>query len=220
MSQRQADLLCLLFVAVPAVLGAWLWPALPDPMPSHWNAAGEVDGWMPRFWGVFTVPLAAVGAWLLVRVIPYISPRGFRTDEFPGVLRVLQVAIVGFLSLTGVLVLLEARGVDVHIDRIIMAATGLLFVVIGNYMGKMRKNFFIGIRTPWTLASDEVWSRTHRVGGRLFVLLGAVMIVAPWIGLPVLWTVGAVVVVAFWPIVYSFLLYRRIEGFGNAGDED
>ena len=97
---------------------------------------------------------------------------------------------------------------------------GLLFVVIGNFLGKVRKNFFIGIRTPWTLASDEVWSRTHRLGGWMFVAGGIVMIVGAFAGLPVLGVIAVVLAIALYPVLHSFLLYRRLEGFSAEADDD
>ncbi len=213
MTRKTTDLLCLLCVAVPVLLAAWLWPELPDPMPSHWNAAGDVDGTLPKFWGVAVTPLVAVGVWLLFRLIPLISPKGFRTDEFPDVLQVFLLASVAFTSLVGVLVILAAIGIDVRMNQVILAAMGLLFMVIGNFLGKVRKNFFIGIRTPWTLASDEVWGRTHRLAARLFVLGGAVMLVGGLLKLPPMWLVAVILLSAFYPVLYSFLLYRRLEGF-------
>lgn len=217
MSQRLADLLCVIFVAIPTGLALYLWPGLPDPMPSHWNAAGEVDGWMPKSWGVAVMPLAALGTFLLMKVIPHISPRGYRMDAFGGVLAKIQLALVAFMSVVAVVVLLEASGVDTNLDTVVFAGTGLLLIVIGNYLGKVRKNFFLGIRTPWTLASDEVWSRTHRLGGRLFMLGGLAMLIAALIGLSPYITIGVVLACALYPVLHSYLLYRRLEGFRADG---
>jgi len=213
MNSRQADFLSWGLICVPLLLAAWLWPTLPDPMPSHWNASGEVDGYLPKVWGVTLMPLMAVGTWLIMKIIPFISPKGFRTEGFNDVIQIFKVTLVAFMALVAVLVLLESIGIDAHIEQIILAASGALLIVIGNFMGKVRKNFFIGIRTPWTLASDEVWSRTHRLGGRLFVLAGIVMMVGGLFKLPMEWVIGVVVVAGVYPLLHSFLLYRRIEGF-------
>jgi uncharacterized membrane protein len=101
--------------------------------------------------------------------------------------------MVGFTSLVAILVLLAASGVDVPMNESIFAMLGVMFMVIGNYLGKTRKNFFLGIRTPWTLASDEVWGRTHRLAGRLFIVLGLIMLSGVFFEVPVqllLWMVG------------------------------
>lgn len=214
MSNRTANLLSLLFIAATACLGAAMYAYLPDPMPSHWNAAGEVDGYLPKFQGVAIMPLAAVGILLLMKILPVISPKGFRLDEFRGVVNVIQVVLVGFTCGVGVLVYLEASGIDVHMEGTILGATGVLFAVLGNYLGKVRKNFFIGFRTPWTLASTEVWNRTHRLGGWLMMLAGAYMVVAAVLGLSAVSMIVVVCVFMLYPVLHSFLLYRRIEGFG------
>jgi len=217
MNTRTADILSFLFVLASIAVAARLYPALPDEIPTHWNAAGEVDDDTSKPWGVAVLPLAAVLTWALMKIIPVISPRGFRTTEFQGVINVFQVALVGFMSLIAVLVLFAGLGRDVHIDNIVPLGVGFLFIVIGNYLGKVRKNFFIGIRTPWTLASDEVWSRTHRLGGRIFMLCGALLIAAAFLPRMPLALIGVIIVVAFVPVVYSYLLYRRLEGFSDEG---
>jgi uncharacterized membrane protein len=132
-------------------------------------------------------------------------------------MRIFQVTMVGFMSLVAILVLLEAKGINVYINRVIFAALGALFIVMGNYFGKIRKNFFLGIRTPWTLASDEVWARTHRLAGRLFVLLGIFMLAGILVTLPSWLWVGMIGVIVLVPVVYSYLAYRRLRGLGTMG---
>ena len=90
---------------------------------------------------------------------------------------------------------------------------GLLFVVMGNFLGKVRKNFFLGIRTPWTLASDEVWAKTHRLGGWCFVTAGVFMAIMGVVAPTSTWFIAAIIAIALIPVVYSFFAYRKIEGF-------
>ncbi len=221
MNKIRADVISLVFVATAFIVAAVLYPSLPEQIPTHWNASGEVDGYMKKPGGVLIMPAMALITYVIMKVIPVISPKGFRTDKFSDVIAVLQVALVGFMSIVAVLVLLEARGLNVRINEMIIAGTGLLFVIIGNYLGKVRKNFFIGIRTPWTLASDEVWNRTHRIGGKLFMLSGVIIWIGALLGLPLTWTVGVAVGLVLIPVVYSYFLYRRIEGFdSNDSDDD
>ena len=101
------------------------------------------------------------------------------------------------------------------VTRVVPAAVGLLFVIIGNYLGKTSKNFFLGIRTPWTLASDEVWSRTHRLAGKCWVIAGIALIVCSTLGYAYAGLMFALVLSAFIPSVYSYVLYRRLVGFDN-----
>ena len=220
MTTLRANVLCFLFIGAAVAVAAYLYPNLPDQIPTHWNIEGEVDDYTAKPWGVVIMPLAAIFVFVVMRLIPTISPKGFRTDNFMDVVNVFTVAIVGFMSGVAVLVLLEANGQDVRINEMIFAGVGLLFIVLGNYMGKVRKNFFIGIRTPWTLASDEVWSRTHRLGGKVFVLIGIFMMLNGFVRFPVQWLIASIVVVALLPVIYSYVIYRQIEGFSPDADDD
>jgi len=213
MSKFRADIISLVFIAAALIVVAVLYPSLPEQIPTHWNAQGQVDGYMKKAVGAIIMPAMAVFTYVIMKLIPVISPKGFRTDKFSDVMGVLQVTLVGFMSIIAILVLLETRGLNVRINEMITAGVGLLFVIIGNYLGKVRKNFFIGIRTPWTLASDEVWNRTHRIGGRLFMLSGVIIWIGAFSGVPLIWTVGVAVGLLLIPVVYSYFLYRRIEGF-------
>lgn len=213
MNAMRANIFCLIFIAIAVAVAAYLYPTLPEQIPTHWNIHGEVDDYMSKPWGVLILPLSAIFIFVLMKVIPVISPRGFRTEQFADVFNILMVALVGFMSGVTLLVLLEASGRNVHINEMIFAGVGLLFIVMGNYLGKVRKNFFIGIRTPWTLASDEVWNRTHRMGGKVFVLIGFFMFLNAFFVLPEGWLAGVIVIAALTPVLYSYILYRRIEGF-------
>ncbi|NBD08351.1 SdpI family protein [Corallococcus silvisoli] len=213
MKISRANLLSLGLVIGSFVMAAVLYNRLPESMPTHWNASGVVDGHASKPWGPFLLPLVMAGMFLLLVVVPRISPQGFRVDRFQGVYEGIQAAILAFMFLVTALVMLAGIGVPVPMDRVLVCATGLLFVVLGNFMGKFTKNFFCGIRTPWTLASDEVWLRTHRLGGRLFVLAGGVSFVSGLLGggpIPLLVAIAVAVGV---PVLYSYILYRRIEGF-------
>lgn len=216
MKTKTADILSLLALAAAVLVAIVMYPSLPDQIPTHWNVAGEVDDYTAKPWGVVILPLAAGCSWLLFKIIPLISPKGFRTDEFQGVVNVFQVAMVVLLSLIAVLVLLAAADIVDLVAGFVPIGVGLLFIIIGNYLGKVRKNFFIGIRTPWTLASDEVWARTHWLGARVFMVCGALLIAVGFleeVPTVTMVVVGVILIVALVPVVYSYLLYRRLEGF-------
>ena len=212
MTRDRANFLSYLFILAAVGVAAWLYPSLPDAVPIHWNIEGEVDGYMSKPWGVAILPLAAICVFVMMRLIPVISPKGYRTEPFANVLHIFQVAMVGFMSLVSILVLLEASGVNVHINKAIFGALGVLFIVIGNYFGKIRKNFFLGIRTPWTLASDEVWARTHRIGGRLFVLYGLIMLAGMFVMIPPMVFLVMIGVIVLVPVGYSSAAYKKLEG--------
>ena len=219
MNPRITHIICLTLILAIFAAAAWFYPQLPEMVPSHWNAQGEVDGYMAKPWGVFLMPLVTLGIYLMFFALPLISPHGFRMEKFTTVVRVFQTVMVVFMSLVTVTTLLAARGDAVPISNITLAAVGMLFLILGNYMGKVRKNFFIGIRTPWTLASDEVWARTHRLGGWTFSIAGLLMMVASFTGSNfeiLIWiSIGA----AMTPVVYSFILYRKLEGLGPDSED-
>ncbi len=210
--KRMSDVLGLLLVVAMFVAVAIQYPSLPDPMPTHWNAAGQVNGWMPKFWGAYLPPLLMAGMWLLFLVLPKISPRGFEMEPFLKAWGVLKVTILAVMAYIGVLVLRAARSGGELSPTAIFVALGVLFAVIGNLLGKVTRNFFVGIRTPWTLASEEVWYRTHRLAGKLFVAAGLFTAAASLAGLRVWPLVASIAVASVVPIVYSYVIYRRLEG--------
>ena len=220
MTTFRANVICFLLIFAVVVVAIFLYAELPDQIPTHWNLDGEVDDYTAKPWGVAILPLAAILVFVVMRLIPVISPKGFRTDKFMDVINVFTVAMVGFMCGVAVLVLLEANGQDVRINEMIFAGVGLLFIVLGNYMGKVRKNFFIGIRTPWTLASDEVWSRTHRLGGKVLILIGLFMMLNGFVRFSERWLMAAIIAAALVPVVYSYVIYRNIEGFAPDEDDD
>lgn len=200
------------FVAIAVGVAIWLYPRLPAEVPVHWDLHGHVNGTLPRRWAAAFPALSVLGVGILSMVLPAISPRQFAIRPFAGVWGGLMLAAQGFVLVIGLGVLLAGAGYAVSVPAIAMWAVGGLYVLLGNYMGKLRRNFFIGIRTPWTLASDAVWERTHRFGGRLFVLGGLVTLVVALVD-PVLWMLLAVILAA--PLIaagYSYFIHLQLEG--------
>jgi uncharacterized membrane protein len=213
MKRNRADLVSLALIVLSFAMSAVLYGRLPDPVPTHWDANGHVNGFTPKPWGAFIGPILMLGVFALLKVLPRISPQGFRMGSFQNAYEIIRPALVAFLFLVMGLALLAGAGVPVPLNGAIFAGVGLLFIVLGNYMGKLTKNFFVGIRTPWTLASEEVWLRTHRLGGKLFVLAGIALLVSGLFGGNMVVLVISLVAAGGIPIVYSYFLYRRIEGF-------
>ena len=214
--RRLSDVLGFLFVLAGFAVVLPAYSGLPDPMPSHWNAAGQVNGWLPKFWGAFLLPIMMAVLWLIFLVLPRISPRGFEMEPFLRAWGVLKVTVLGLLLLLDVQILRAARQSGELSQTAVFFGMGILFVVIGNLLGKVTRNFFVGIRTPWTLASEEVWYRTHRLAGKLFVLAGLVVAANALIGFKVWVMIAAIGIAALIPVVYSYVLYKRIEGLPSA----
>lgn len=207
---RPYRVLGFLLVVAGFAYAAFLSPRLPDPLPSHWDAAGRVNGTMPKPWGVFIVPLVMAVLWLLFLVLPRMSPRGFEMDSFASAWGILAVSILAFMLFVEVLTLNAAQTRANLSPKPIFAAIGVLFAVIGGVMGKVTRNFFAGIRTPWTLASEEVWNRTHRLGSKIFMAAGLVAVAAALFDLGWWVPLGALLVGPLVPVIYSYVIYRRL----------
>jgi uncharacterized membrane protein len=213
MSTRIANIISIVGIILLGAYVAWMYPGLPDPMPTHWNAAGEVDGYSSKPVGAAIIASIPVLSFVIFKLIPVISPRGFRTESFTGTLNIIMVATVLFGCVLGVGLVRASHDTSINISSFVYVAVGLLFVVMGNFLGKVRKNFFLGIRTPWTLASDEVWAKTHRLGGWCFVIAGVFMAIMGVVAPTSTWFIAAIIAIALIPVVYSFFAYRKIEGF-------
>ena len=197
-------------VAVAFAITALAYPSLPEVIPVHWNLAGEVDRTAPKFPGALFMPFVLLLAAITLEAAPKISPRGFEVDGESRGFRAIKVVSLASLLAVHAVTLAASVGLPVRMEAFIPVGIGLLFVLIGNYLGTVRRNFFVGIRTPWTLASDDVWFRTHRLGARMFVAGGiALMFTAfmqPRAIMVSLIAVLAVIVVV--PVVSSYRLSR------------
>ena len=214
MNTKPANLISAAVIAALIAYIVYLYPSLPDPLPTHWDAAGNPNDYMSRLSGVIALASVPCFAVLLFKLIPVISPHGFRTEGFARVINALMVGVVVFGSVITVFALNASLGSGVDISKAVLVSVGLLLMFMGNYMGKVRKNFFIGIRTPWTLASDEVWAKTHRLGGWCMVAAGLAMAAGAFADVVIDWIVFVVVGIVLIPVVYSYFAYRALEGFG------
>jgi uncharacterized membrane protein len=202
----------LAIAALSVAAAVLLYDRLPAAIPVHWDIHGRVDGEIAKPWGVFVYPIAISVLALLATVLPAISPWGFRIERFARAFQLIVMATIVFIAALMAFVFAPAIGISIATGRAVPAAAGVLLIVIGNVMGKVTHNFFVGVRTPWTLASDEVWSRTNRLTGRLLVLSGIALTVTAVLGIDLLVPlVGILAVIAIVPIGYSYLLYRRLE---------
>jgi uncharacterized membrane protein len=207
-----------LVIAVLALaLSIWAYPSLPPTVATHWSLRGTPDGFSSRFWAVAIMPLVVVFMTVLFNVLPKVDPRRENYTKFVSTYWLFANAVIVFVLLAHALVIATGLGYSVKIDRLMPLGIGLLFVVIGNYLTRVEPNWFIGIRTPWTLSSDTVWRKTHRTGGWLMVFGGLALATGAFLPsaalLPLL--IGTIVVVAVIPIVLSYVLWKRERGAGS-----
>ncbi len=188
-------------------------PRLPEQVPSHWNIHGEVDGYMSKPWGVYFLPLISVFTSILLLLLPKIAPKGFKLDQAKKAYEIIVLVMAIFFL--GIMVLSFEAGLNRSIDmnQWVLVGIGALFLIIGNYLTKVPRNFFLGIRTPWTLASDKVWYKTHRMGSWTFVIAGLFSVVGGLLKWPFSWMIIAIIAAALIPVIYSLVVYKQIEGF-------
>ena len=210
MSTRTTIFVSVTLIASAVLAGLLLWSRLPDPMPGHWNAAGEIDGYISKFWGVFLLPIISIALTGLFLIVPRIDPLKANIAQFRAAFNWFIVAFVVYILYLYILTLLAALGTLFNMTLMLLPAVGLLFIGIGYLMSGAKRNFFIGIRTPWTLSSDTVWDKTHKLGSRLFMLGGVVTILCAFLGESGIWIMlVAMLGASFVPLVYSYVLYQR-----------
>jgi uncharacterized membrane protein len=198
---------------------AVVYPRLPEMIPTHWNIKGEVDQYSPKTFGAFLLPIGMLVMLGVAVVLPRISPKRFEVDTFQstyGTVMLLAVALMGYIHL--VTLWGGVKG-NIDIGRALFGGMFGFLALIGNYLSKVRRNFWMGVRTPWTLASDRVWNDTHRLAAKTFVIAGIGGVIVTLLPLPIgVWMgigVGLILLGALIPAVYSLMHYKRLEARGE-----
>jgi uncharacterized membrane protein len=211
--------IAILIVGLSLAAVVWISPALPEEIPTHWNIKGEVDGYGGK-WTLFMLPIGMAGLLVLFYFLPALSPKSFEVDSFRSTYLFIMVLVVGlFAYIEAVLLYTVYQSVmkqqSVDIGRVFIAGMLLFFGLMGNVIGKVRKNFYIGIRVPWTLASDRVWNDTHRMAAWLWVAAGVLGFVSIVLGAPIYLAIVLLVAAGVIPVVYSFIHYKSLERRGS-----
>ena len=207
----KSELWSIIVLIIAAVSSVYFYLNFPEKVASHWNFQGQVDGYSSRGFGAFFFVGLLVFIYVLFLVLPYFDPKKERYAEFAKVYGLFRNLILTVMAIIYLMTGVYNLGYPINMGITTAFIIGLMMIAIGNYMGKIKKNWFLGIRTPWTLSSEDVWNKTHRVGGWLFMLFGACIIIAPWlpetIGTAIF--IGGAVVMVLGTFVYSYLLYRQ-----------
>ena len=206
----KSEIIPILLLIISAVASVYFYSRFPEQVPIHWNFEGQVDNWGSRFTGAALIPLVTLGIYLLFLVIPYLDSRKERYSQFRKVYHFFKAYFVFFMTAIFLITGFNVLGANLPISFWVPFLVGVLFILIGNYMGKIKMNWFMGIRTPWTLSSEEVWNKTHRFGGKVFILGGILMI--PMYFIPVSLRMplffAIIILIVIGTIGYSYFLYR------------
>ena len=208
-------LAALLLIALVLLLTALAYPHLPAVVGTHWNMHNQHNGHSPK-WVLFLIgPGLMLGILLVFRALPWLSPKNFEVDTFRSTYLQIMLIILSIIAYMQCLILWVDLGHAMNIGRAIVGGVCLLFALVGNLLRKVRRNFYVGIRTPWTLANERVWDATHRFAAKTFVvagLLGVLMAAAGLPGWPVLAVLMAGVLA---PAIYSLTYYKQLERRGE-----
>jgi len=201
----------LLLIAAMFAGGLYVWPTAPDRIPVHWNVSGEVDRYGGKVEGLLGIPLMALGIYLLMRYLPNIDPGRMNYARFGGAYTAIRAGVLLLMAGIYGMVIAWVLKAPVDMSRAVPVAVGALFVLFGSVLGQVKPNWFVGIRTPWTLSSAESWARTHRLGGWLFIAIGVLFAVAGVfkLGSFGIVVIGATIAMVAVLVVYSYFVWRR-----------
>lgn len=212
MMHKKSWILILFLGLVTLASAIYYFPILPDQIPTHWNLSGEINKYSDK-WMIFVLALLPIMIYALMGIMPKIDPKRASYSKHKKAYLTVRVALFLFLTALYVVVLLVALGYLIKIDMVIKLGIGILFIIIGNVLSQARHNYFFGIRTPWTLASEKVWNKTHRIGAYSFVILGFITCILSFVSGPISGYIifASIMIAVIYPTIYSYLQYKKIK---------
>jgi uncharacterized membrane protein len=201
------------FVLLPFIYLAYLWNSLPEKVPMHWNYKGEIDDWGTKYSLLGLIFLLPVLTYVLMLVIPKINPKK-RIELMGGKYYQIKFVLVGFMSVLAIYIIHSSNSQTLSSPSIVLVLIGLLFMALGNYFKVIKQNYFLGIKTPWTLESEEVWKLTHILAGKLWIVGGLLIVIFSLvipedINFYLFIIITAIITIV--PIVYSYLIFRKLK---------
>ena len=214
MKKHLNDILIFLITLSPILYAFFVWDMLPDRYPIHYGISGEADSWSTKTVGVLLLPLIGLFPTILLSLLPYIDPKYKDNPSQQNIINGIRWFIVLFLVLIQFLTIRMAMGDNIKLERVIFPAVFGLFIVLGNLMNSIKQNYFIGVRTPWTLESEYVWRKTHQLTSKIWVYGGLILLpislINPIIGL--ISVITFIILGAGYPVYYSYKLFKEEKG--------
>ncbi|MCB9802728.1 SdpI family protein [Candidatus Nomurabacteria bacterium] len=210
MKLKTLDYLNPILVMVVIVLAIYFYPLLPAKVASHWNFAGEVDGWSSKNFQVIFLPLLTLAVYLLFQFLPRLDPKKMNYAQFGSAYKIMQFVFLLFFAILFVVTSLANLGWNLPIGTVVSSLIGVMFIIFGFLMPKFKSNWFIGIRTPWTLSSDSVWQKTHELAKYMFIIAGAMFIFISYLPEGLMSPAFVLLIVLLLiPVIYSYFLFKK-----------
>ena len=200
-------------VLLPFVYLGYIWNSLPEQVPMHWNLKGEIDDWGSKYSLIGLVFLLPVLTYVLMLVVPKIDPKK-RMESMGGKYDQFKFILVAFMSVVALVVIHISKNQKLSNPNMIVILVGTLFAFMGNYFKVIKQNYFIGIKTPWTLESEDVWKLTHLLAGKMWVIGGIVIVICSLVvpeNINFYIFISITAVISIVPIVYSYLIYKKLK---------
>ncbi|MEI6221357.1 MAG: SdpI family protein [bacterium] len=205
------ELPSIVVLGIMLATAAFAYPMLPETVPAHWNIYGQTDAWGSKsFWAFFPFILATV-IFLLTLYVPYFDPKKEKYASFDQAYRHIRLGLIVFLAALSGITTAIGLGYSLEMGKVMPLLLGAFYCVIGNFLGKVKQNWFVGIKLPWTLESEDNWNKTHRFGGKCFVVAGIISMFSAFLPAVLAFSIciSAILLAAFFPSVYSYLLYKK-----------
>lgn len=207
--KKEAPILAI--VAIPFLYLAYVWGSLPKKVPMHWNIKGEIDRWGDKQELVLIPILLPLLVYVIFLIVPVIDPKK-QLVKMGNKYQSLKLIFTLLMSLLALYIIYTAKEVSFSNPNFIFVIMGILFIVLGNYFKTIQPNYFIGIKTPWTLENEQIWRKTHLLGGKLWFIGGFVLIITSLVlnnKLAFVFFITITSLLAFVPILYSYILYKK-----------
>jgi uncharacterized membrane protein len=199
------------FTVAVSIYSALIFPKMPNPTPSHWDINGNVNGYSSPGLVAFLMPAMMLVFLGLLISLPKMSPKNFKIDSWEHVYYLIMLLVIGLLGSLHLVILSSTKSEMMVTPQLFVGLIFLFFAFLGNVIGKVRRNFWVGVRTPWTLANETVWNVVHRRAGQLWVATGIVGAILCWVGTPFWIAFTLLMLAAFLPVVHSYVLWKRLD---------
>jgi len=207
---KKSEVAILIVILFSSIIGIYFYPRMPENMASHWNEKGEVNGYMPKIWGLFLVPIISFVLFLLFVAIPKIDPLKKNIEKFRKYFDTFMLLIILFLFYVYLLTIFWNLGLRFNFFPVLVPVFSFIIYYSGVLIENSKRNWFIGVRTPWTLSNDEVWNKTNKLGGKLFKIAAIFALIGIIFGnYAIYFVISPIIIASFYTIVYSYLEYQK-----------